>query len=83
MRWRDDRWNQNHATDEVVHVKAHEAQEGSMIDPSNFDIIIPHEHIPSLVEYLIKNGYVRPLINNESRQEDLKIIHRLLDNLNK
>lgn len=44
---------------------------------------IPDEFLPGLVELLEEMGYIKPRLDDKLRADDLKIIHRLLDLLDK
>jgi hypothetical protein len=44
---------------------------------------ISGRYIPSLVEKLDEEGYIKPRLDERLRTEDLKITHRLLDIIDK
>jgi hypothetical protein len=80
-RYFDGRWIIDETTSELLHFKGHYRTEGTPLDRNNVDIVIPVEIIGGLVSFLDKNSFIRPIMNEQSRNEDLKIVHRLLDTL--
>ena len=81
----EDRWFLYPHTGEIKHLRGGECDlpEGAEIPWDYYDVTIPHHLIPSLVAFLDKEGYVKPKMDNQSRAEDLKIVHRLFDLLEK
>ena len=49
------------------------------ITPNENDTVLDRRIIPSLIAELRREGWIKPEYIPESRSEDLKIIHRLLD----
>ena len=78
-RYREGRWLFYHETGEIIHMKSHYRTEGTPIDPKQFDIIIPAEYHAELIDFMDKNNMLKPKMDDQSRAEDLKIVHRLLD----
>lgn len=80
QRFHDAQWRVNQMIGEIVHVKAGAYDQGHMITKEDYDCVIQENDIHSLVIFLDNCGYIRPLPNEQqSRSDDLKIIHRLLD----
>ena len=67
----------------IKHFKGGEYIPGKDIPDEDFDVKIPMEYIHSLVAFLEKEGYIRPTMSAESRDADLKIIHKLIDVIGK
>lgn len=65
--------------DRVVHIKAGEYEFGQMFDSKNCDVEIPWFCLDELIAFLDEKHLIKPKMDNASRGEDLKIIHRLLD----
>jgi len=42
------------------------------------DITLDFDEVHLLIDFLFKNGWIKPQLG-ENREEDLKIIHRLID----
>jgi len=66
----------------LVYIHPRNVEEGELISnitPDENDIKIPRQLINPLIDELRKNGWIKPEYKPESREEDLKIIHRLLD----
>jgi hypothetical protein len=78
-RYFNGRWKFFHDTGEIVHVKSHYKHEGVTIDKSQFDVIIPQEYLNELIDFMDKQNMIKPKMDDQSRAEDLKIVHRLLD----
>ncbi len=78
-RYREGRWAFWHETGEIIHIKGHYRQEGTPIDRDQFDVIIPAEYHHELIDFMDKQNMIKPKMDDQSRSEDLKIVHRLLD----
>ena len=79
-RYREAKWLNPIGQDGLYHFKGgyyESAIEGPKEE--DYDVIIPTHYIPELIHYLTEQGYIKPQLSKESREEDLKIIHRLLD----
>jgi hypothetical protein len=63
----------------LKHFKGGEIEPCKYIPDEMFDVIMPTHYIPELVAFLTEKGYIKPTMSNQSREEDLKIVHRLLD----
>lgn len=79
-RYRDGKWFVSPHQFAIVHTRPGEYEEGVI---SEIDISIPENLIHSLVQFLFDNGHIRPIQDNQTRAEDIKIIHRLLDVIQK
>lgn len=80
--YRAPKWIISQNRDALVHLKGGEyIPEGFM--ERDIDVAIPEQYLHELGMFLYEQGYIRPQMNNESRAEDLKIVHRLIDILEK
>lgn len=77
------RWFVDHATREILYLSPHYRSEGQAYDRTKVTIVIPLELQNNLIEFLDGEGFIKPKMTNESRVEDLKVTHRLLDILDK
>ena len=75
--YRDGRWLFLTETDELIHVKSHYREEGTPLDRNQIDVTIPHEYWHDLIDFMDKHNMIKPKMDDQSRVEDLKIIHRL------
>ncbi len=78
-RYREGKWLFWRETGEIIHVKGHYRVEGAPLDPKQFDLIIPAEYHAELIDFMDKHNMIKPRMDDQSRAEDLKIVHRLLD----
>jgi len=76
-------WRFNYETGAIVHVKAGEYNHGQLIPQEAYDVIIPQMYQAELIDFMDKQNMVKPKMDNQSRAEDLKIVHRLLDVMEK
>jgi len=76
-------WMWDHATGNIGHLKSGEYNQMEALKEEDFDIIIPRSHVNELVDFLDKNNLIKPKMDNQSRDADLKIVHRLLDVIEK
>ena len=81
--FREPKWIVVQETASLAHFKGGEVDIGERLTKDDFDIIIPLHYVPELVQFLTEKGYITPQMSKESREEDIKIIHRLLDLCNK
>lgn len=72
-------WMKLHNKPAIALFKGGIKEEGGLSTEEDYYIVIPSNHIPSLVAFLNENGYIKQYITPENRNEDIKIIHRLLD----
>ena len=77
--YRDGRWAFDQMTGQVIHIRAGEYESGfpRAHTAPDFDVVIEACHVPSLMAFLQENTWFK--VKAESREEDLKIVHRLLD----
>lgn len=76
--WVDGHWWMDFSYNALRHVKAGERPDHpGMISEDDFDQTIPLALLPSLFEAAMENGVY--LHKMSGREEDLKIVHRLLD----
>ena len=78
-RYHEGSWRFNHELNSIVHIKAGEYEHGQMLPLEAFDIVIPQESQHELIDFMDKHNMVKPKMDNQSRAEDLKIVHRLID----
>ncbi len=72
------RWAFNSMTGAIIHLRAAEREVGMALrTDKDFDLIIPETEVPSLLAFLQENTMLK--VKAESREEDLKIVHRLMD----
>jgi len=76
-------WIYDDFTREVVYIEPHEREEGTLIDRQYVSIVIPFEHVQDLVHLLEQKGLFVPKMTRKTRDPDLKIIHRLMDIIEK
>ena len=74
--WVSEHWYYEPAMRAMVLTRAGDYDLGSM---SEIEMRIDIRLIPSLVEEAMKEGLLPVKITPQSREEDLKIIHRLMD----
>jgi len=77
------KWCFSQSEDGLLHFRGGERERMAPIDKNDIDVIIPEQYLHELGLFLYEQGYIRPQMNNESRAEDLKIVSRLLDILEK
>ena len=77
--YREPQWIADNAFGDIRHFKGGEVEPNTEISKDMYDVIIPRHGIPALVAFLSENGYIKPIMDNQSRGEDLKIVHRLID----
>lgn len=82
-RYVEPHWIVDYPTAQIRHFQGGYLTPGEVIPASMYDVIIPSYYIPELVQFLTDKGYVKPTMTNGSREEDLKIVHRLLDLMEK
>jgi len=63
----------------ISHFKGGNYESLVQLQEDDYDIVIPQYYIPELIQLLTEKGYIKPQMSKESREEDIKIIHRLLD----
>ena len=71
-------WHSRLETGSIEYTKPGHYEVGTLIQSEDISISIPHMQINQLIDFLFKNGYIKPQLG-ENRTEDIKIIHRLLD----
>jgi hypothetical protein len=81
--YRDDFWMRELMTDRIILVRGGQREEFETIGADDIVASIPLNHVKSLANYLLEEGYIRPLIKNEGRQDDVKLMNRLIDVLDK
>lgn len=77
------KWIFSMEDDTLVHFKGGNKEPFTAYETDDFDVIIPRHYIPELIQFLTDKGYIKPQMSKESREEDLKIVHRLLDIIEK
>jgi hypothetical protein len=68
---------------ELIYIEPHEREEGTMFDRSKVAIAIPGEHFHELAKVMEEHGLFVPKMTQATRDPDLKIIHRLIDIIEK
>lgn len=79
MAYREPTWYIDYSTSTLKHFKGGKIDPCACIPSEMHDILMPTHYIPELVAFLTEKGYIKPTMSNQSREEDLKIVHRLLD----
>lgn len=74
--YREDVWWQDPLTNSLAYYRAGLYEEGEEQEPT---LRVPLRSLPKLVQWLDENGYIKPRLDAQLREEDLKITHRLLD----
>jgi hypothetical protein len=72
-------WQFEHATGNIIHIKAGEYEELQCTTKENVDVVIPRMYHNELIHFMDENNMIKPKMDNASREMDLKIVHRLLD----
>jgi hypothetical protein len=73
------RWDFDYATGSIVHLKAGEYEVNQEITKECFDVVIPGMYFNELIQFMDEKYMIKPKMDSQSRADDLKIIHRLLD----
>ena len=83
--YREGYWHLVPSERSVVYIPAGEYEPGVMLSDEERQgfTYIDTNHLSSLIEFLDKEGYIKPRLDTRLREEDLKITHRLLDLLEK
>ena len=76
-------WAFDRATGNIIHFKDGEYEEVQELTKEHVDIVIPRQYHNELIQFMDENHMIKPKMDNQSRAEDLKIIHRLMDLQNK
>lgn len=82
-RWYEGRWVRRFVYDDVAYMPDRWLDEAELghyprDDDKTYSIVLPHRELSQLIEFLTKNGYIKPTFA-ENRTEDIKVIHRLID----
>ena len=79
--WVEGHWQRGNDLLALRHIKAGEYDPQKIIPEDAFDYTIPFHMLPGLFEKALEEGLFVP--KSPGREEDLKIIHRLIDILEK
>lgn len=64
----------------MIHIRPHEKQEGIAIDDAQIDFVMDRDQLNELIDFLKKEELLKPeVIMIDKREDDLKIINRLLN----
>lgn len=69
-------WYQEPSMRALQFVRAGYRKPGIMVEKP--DITLDYDEVHLLIDFLFKNGWIKPQLG-ENREEDLKVIHRLID----
>ena len=80
--WVPPQWMMDHMTGRIMYWRGGKIKPGTATD-FDYDncITLERRAIIELIPFLKKNGFLIGLIEHHSREDDLKIIHRLLDKI--
>lgn len=76
-------WREDSSFDAIKHIRAGYYTLGEWLPDEAYDVVIGRRDIHTLIEFLDREGYIKPRLDTRLREEDLKITHRLLDLLDK
>ena len=80
--WFNGDWFIDAPSGSIRHVEAGEYEDYKRFEHEDCDIIIDRRDINTLIDFLFKNGYIKPQLG-ENRTEDIKLINRLIDVIEK
>jgi hypothetical protein len=81
-RYQPGRWVYNNVLDSIAYLREGEYELGAEIGRDCFEVEIPHMLLNQLISFLLEQGLIKPQFG-ENRAEDLKVIHRLIDVIEK
>jgi hypothetical protein len=77
-RWYDGRWIAIPEIDGIAYIEPHWHEEAGFIGKEHYKHKIGMDEFHRLCAFLVESGYIKPTFA-ENRTEDIKVIHRLID----